>query len=49
MSELLVDLDYSLWSMYLEECKILGVKPSLSDYSVFLQEANYDRSENYEG
>lgn len=48
MSELIADLDYTMWTMYLQECQVLGVKPSLSDYSVFLQEAEADRKENYE-
>lgn len=42
------DLDYSLWEMYLQECRALEIRPSMSDYSVFLQELNLDRSEHYE-
>lgn len=49
MSQVEQDLDYSLWTMYLKECRVKGVKPSMSDYSIFLQEADMDRADNYDG
>lgn len=48
MSQPTYDLDMSLWEAYLAECKAFGVKPTLSDYHVFLQEADLDRKEDYE-
>lgn len=48
MSEPTVDLNYSYWEMYLRECAALEVKPSVSDYSVWLSDLEMDRKEDYE-
>ena len=39
------EVDMSLWEAYLAECKVLGVKPKMKDYLIFLQEADIDREE----
>lgn len=43
-----IEPDLSYWDMYLAECHARGFKPDLSDYSVWLQEAEVDRKEYFE-
>lgn len=37
-----VEPDPALWETYLSECRALGVRPSLSDYVVWLSEQDID-------
>lgn len=48
MSNPVYDIDYSLWEAYLAECTAMAIKPTLSDYHLFLQEADYDRAEAWD-
>lgn len=40
--------DSFYWEMYIQMCKAEGVRASLSDYDVWLQEMDLDRKENWE-
>lgn len=42
MSEPAVDIDERLYGYYLQECRATNTKPSLSDFVLWAQEADYD-------
>lgn len=44
-----IEPDMTLWAAYKAECKAEGMKPSLKDYLVWLEEADMDRKDYYEG
>ncbi len=49
MSEPYPEVNEKLWEDYLSECRAADVRPTMSDYGVFLQDIDdYEVDENYE-
>lgn len=37
-----VDLDENLWQLYLNDCQMKGLHPSVRDFQIWKQEEDYD-------
>lgn len=49
MSEPVYDIDEGLWQLYLIDCQVNEIAPSITDYLVWCDEHDYDRPETFDG
>lgn len=45
VTEYSIEPNPKLWEQYLQECRALEIRPSLSDYQVYLQEQDLDNDD----